>query len=182
MPGATGQYPIPSTVLTNLWILFIAEQEGSAGEEKTLKLLVVGRRGKLIKKISLGAIPDTAGIAHMVYGPDERTLFIPTFGHLDPSEDTNAAEQEGGVLSLLEVDIDRGNCYQVFQEHVDKDVTYFMQPSISPDGKYLAASIPLPKGSNSSLLYLVDLTSPQRKVTRVLLPGKPEPAAALEPE
>ena len=52
-----------------------------------------------------------------------------------------------------------------------------MQPSISPDGKYLAVEVLVPEGEENSMLYLVDLTSPERNVTKVSLPTKPIPTA-----
>ena len=154
------------------------EQGKPATKKKDLKVLRVNRRGKLVKTIPLTTASDAQAIVHMVYAPDERTLFVPTLSAVDPKKDANGGEKERVMLSLFEVDIERGSSRQVLEVYVDKDEEQLMQPSISPDGKYLAVNILLPKDQKSSLLYLVDLTTPQRKVTKVPLPAKPEPVAA----
>ena len=51
------------------------------------------------------------------------------------------------------------------------DEEFFMQPAVSPDGKWLAVDVLEPKDQPRSVLYLVDLTSPQRKVAKVALPA-----------
>ncbi len=57
-----------------------------------------------------------------------------------------------------------------------------MQPSISPDGKWLAVEVLLAKDEPRSVLYLVDLGSAERKVTKVVLPAVEVLAEPSEPE
>ena len=64
----------------------------------------------------------------------------------------------------------KGTARTVIEVQVD-DEEYFMQPSISPDGKWLAVDVLEPKDEPRSVLYLVDLTGAQRKVTKVALPA-----------
>ena len=47
-----------------------------------------------------------------------------------------------------------------------------MQPSVSPNGKWLAVEVLMSKEQSGSVLYLVDLTDPERKVSEVSLPSE----------
>ena len=146
--------------------------------QETFEILIVNRRGRIQKKIPLPAgVAFTEGV-HMVYGPDESSWWIPGMTAVDTSK-TSDGKSEEYIVSLLEVDVKKGAHSEILAERVGDDgAQCAMQPSISPDGKYLAVNVLLPKDAKSSLLYLVDLTTSERKVTKVPLPDKPETTEA----
>ena len=110
----------------------------------------------------------------MVYGAKDQSLWVPVINRVKTEENKSNEQDKQYILSLLEVDVDKGSCQTVLEAVVEDD-GYRMQPSISSDGKYLAVNVLLPKDNKNSILYLVDLTTPERKVTKVPLPAKPEP-------
>ena len=94
---------------------------------------------------------------------------------VDKVEPEHGEEVEEYKISLLEVDIKSGEAKTIVEAIVEKDQAFGMQPSISPNGKWLAVNVLVSKDSPESVLYLVDLSDSQRKVTEVLLPRE-EPA------
>ncbi len=139
------------------------------GDEDKLVILIINRRGKIIKEIALPTDVDAEStqLVYMVYGPKDKKLWVPVVKTV-PTEE-KGEERAERILSLLEVDLKKGTHRTVIEAPVD-DEEYFMQPNISPDGKWLAVDVLLPKDEPRSVLYLVDLTNAQRKVTKVALP------------
>ncbi len=161
--------------------LVTAREDG----EKKLVILIINRRGKVIKEIELatGVDVDSTKLSHIVYGPKGKSLWVPlakTVAAENPAEPTDE-KKEQFRLSLLEVDVKAGTHRMVIEVPVDDDES-FMQPSISPNGKWLAVDVLKPKDQPRSVLYLVDLTDPQRKVTTVALPEIELLAEPSEPE
>ena len=149
-------------------VVTVREEDG-----KELVILIINRRGKVIKEIeiSAGVDVDSTKLSHMVYGPKGKSLWVPVVKAVaveGAAEGTDEKKVEFR-LSLLEVDAKKGSYRTVIEAQVDDE--YFMQPSISPDGKWLAVDVLEPKDEPRSVLYLVDLTGAQRKVTKVALPA-----------
>ncbi len=138
------------------------------GDEDKLVILIISRRGKILKEIAMPADVDAEStqLVYMVYGPKDKNLWVPVVKTIATEE--KGEKKTDRILSLLEVDSATGDCRAVIEVQVDDE--YFMQPSISPDGKWLAVDVLEPKDEPRSVLYLVDLTSPERKVTKVALP------------
>ena len=155
--------------------LISMREPSGEGSQKKLVVFIINRRGKVLKEIELPAEPDLAAIVHMVYGPKDQSLWVPVINPATTEENKPKEQDRQYVLSLLEVNVDRGSCQTVLETIVEDD-GYRIQPSISPDGKYLAVVVLLPTDEENSLLYLVDLTTPERRITKVSLPAKPEPA------
>lgn len=167
--------------------LAVVAGQGAKDQDKTdtesndqdrFAVLILDRRGKLLKEIPLPGGMACTDATYCVFGPRDKSLWLPAVAPVKPKGEEDETNTEEYKFLLLEVDIERGNCYQVLEEYMGKDGAHFMQPSISPDGKYLAVEVLVPKGEQNSLLSLVDLTDPERKVTKVSLPPKPTPTAS----
>ncbi|MDP6117220.1 MAG: hypothetical protein QGG53_35610, partial [Planctomycetota bacterium] len=151
----------------------VVKHQREQGEKKS-EILILNRRGKIMKRIPLPEDRAFDESLHMAYGPRELSLWIP---HMTSAEPNGKSKEY--VLSLLEVDVEKGRFSEILAARVSEDGSKrAMQPSISPDGKYLAVNVLLPKDEKNSLLYLVDLTTPERKVTKVSLSPKPAPTEA----
>jgi len=145
--------------------------------DKKFEVLILNNRGKILKSIPLPKNVAFTEAVHMTYGPKEISLWLPAVTPVEPNG------KEEYIFSLLELDVENSGCSEIFTEHVgDKGAACAMQPNISPDGKYLAVNVLLPKDQHRTVLYLVDLTTPERKVTRVSLPAKPQPDLPAEDE
>ena len=156
-----------------------AQTDTERNDQDRFAVLILDRRGKLLKEIPLPAGMACTEATYCVFGPRDKSLWLPAVAPVKPKGEEEETNTEEYKFLLLEVDIERGSCCQVLEEHVgDEGGAHSMQPSISPDGKYLAVDVLVPKGEQNSLLYLVDLTDPERKVTKVSLPPKPTPTAS----
>jgi len=138
------------------------DQEESDPEETGFAVLVINRRGKIVKEIPLESGLNISGLVNLVFGPADKTLWLSAV--VKSGTDQN-------ISLLLELDINKGEFREVISEPLGKDEYILLQPSISPDGKWLAVDVPAPKDEPRSVLYLVDLTSARRKVTKVALPA-----------
>lgn len=142
-------------------------------ESKMFDVIILNQRGKILKKIPLPEAHGFEGALHIAYEPEQRSLWIPSSV---PIEKDGKVESEAYIFSLLELDIETGKYFEVLSQHVSGRKEMFpMQPSISPDGKYLAVNILSPTDQQGTLLYLVDLTTPRRTVTKVSLPARLQP-------
>ncbi|MCK4850730.1 MAG: PD40 domain-containing protein [Phycisphaerae bacterium] len=137
-------------------------QEESDPEETGFAVLVINRRGKIVKEIPLESGLNISGLVNLVFGPADKTLWLSAVVKSDTDQN---------ISLLLELDINKGEFREVISEPLGKDEYILLQPSVSPDGKWLAVDVLEPKDEPRSVLYLVDLTSLERKVTKVALPA-----------
>ena len=145
------------------------EVAGQETVENKLIVLLVNRKGKLLKEIPVPGEPGNTKVAHMVYGPEEKSLWVPVVSSAEPKEGQEVQQYR---QSLLEVDIKRGEIRPVVQTNTEAKDEFSMQPSVSPNGKWLAVEVLMSKEQSGSVLYLVDLTDPERKVSEVSLPSE----------
>lgn len=119
---------------------------------------------------------DTVKFGYVVIAPVRTTAFVPfarqAMGETNPS------------LGIIEVPLQGGELLRTTliprMKGGDLERVLYFQPSVSHDGKTLAvASTYVAAGddqmaSEDCALFLVDLTGPQRKVTRVPVPRPPQ--------
>ena len=160
-------------------VVTVREEDG-----KELVILIINRRGKVVKEIeiSAGVDVDSTKLSHMVYGPKGKSLWVPVVKAVaveGAAEGTDEKKVEFR-LSLLEVDVRKGTHRTVIESWVSRDDEFLMKPRVSPDGKWLAVDVLAPQDEPRSVLYLVDLTSAERKVTKVALAEVEAEPAELE--
>ena len=138
--------------------------EGTGPEpvnQKTAKLIVLDGQAKVLKEIPL-PMKDSSFVA---MGPDPATAW---FVMKDGREGTGGSNN----YSLQECRINEGTVKTLFEFESASTEWNPPMPAVSPDGKFLALSCFYMAGDADSVLYLVDLTTTDRKVTKILVPAK----------
>jgi hypothetical protein len=136
-------------------------------------LLLLDSAGKTIRSIPC---PETVlMVAHLAWGQDSRTIWLSA-----AVREKQAGEMEFG---LAEVNIESGQSrvYPLCPAKGKDDGTiFYLQPSLSPDKKWLAI-VPFNEQEKEIRLLLFDLTTPERKMTKIPIPlPKEQPKDAGE--
>ena len=176
-PGAR----LPMQEVSEISPYFAVGKDGSvfvlAGKkEGKYHLFLVSGEG-LEKSIPLELSPGDCQLGNLEWSPDGKTVYAALFGKQE--------RQEASEVGIAEIAVDTGSIRVTpilkLKERTEVDLLrYYFQIALSPDGKTIAASSTylfdaLEKWEDCGL-YLVDLTSPERKVTKIAppIPGKKE--------
>jgi len=142
-------------------------------EPKYLLLVLTG--DKLQKSIPLELSSETHVLGNLEWAADGKTVYAALAARVK--------DQKRFQLGVAEVTVDTGAMrvtplLRIGSENMDSEVLPLLfQISLSPDGKTVAAAATCLTGQfedeKDRALYLVDLTTPERKVTKI-----PPPSAA----
>jgi hypothetical protein len=153
----------------SLWFSLCAvARDGSALAIPTKKgkqyEVVIVAGGKLKQQVSLGLSSDANVLGNLQWSHDGKTVYAAV------------TSEQKRQLSIAELSLDTGALRLVSLARLGAGrldiAVYDFQIGLSPDGKTLAAaptSLPM-ADSRDRALHLVDLTDPERKITRVPLP------------
>jgi hypothetical protein len=137
-----------------------------AMKEKTYEILVLGR-DKVQQRVPWKLPEKTEHVGDFQWSADGKTIYAPL------------SLQKGGVqLAIGEIAVDSGEVRVTplvrLKRHVD-EILFLFQIALSPDGKTLATATTMLRDDvetpADAALYLIDLTTPERKVTKVAPPG-----------
>ncbi len=147
------------------------------GEKTEAQSLLVFRGKDLEKTVPVGPPEEVGSLGDTQWSPDGMTIYAASAKKLK--------DGDGLQLGFIEVPLGGGGARQVPLVRMGKEdedkVVMFFQIALSPDGKTLAAStgnLPEELKDEDRALYLVDLASPERKVTKVRAPISAAPAEA----
>jgi len=132
----------------------------AAKKDDLVRILVVGAQGRIIREV---ACSDTVSEpSYVTWGQDSHTVWLST--------ELRAEEKAKKCSGLVEVDIEKASARVYPVDGARGDATGLLQPSLSPDKKWLAAMALPGDNDGMSELILVDLTTPERKMTRIATP------------
>jgi hypothetical protein len=141
-------------------------------------------RGQADKILSLGSSADDLTFGHAVFSPDGEVVFVSILAQ--------SADDGGppGGLGFLEVPVDgsavRRTLLVQSTRESDLDTPVYFELGLSGDGRTLAVAstyYAYDEGllsADDCALFLVDLSDPNRKVTKVPVPVPPRPEATTE--
>ena len=156
--------------------LITVAKDGSAiailsEKEKKCQLLIVAG-DKLQKSIPLELSTETHKLGNLQWSPDGKTIYSALVARIK--------DQKGFELGVAEITVKTGairvtRLLRGRWEDVDIEILpLFFQVALSPDGKTIAAAPTCFLGKledeKDRALHLVDLTSPDRKVTKIPVP------------
>lgn len=165
--------PVFATVEIDLEFPILAvSRDGSSvavsGKVGTEYRMVVFRDGELEKTVSLGATVEGREPGNNEWSPDGKTIYS-AFGRKLETEDA----LEFGFLEvpLSGEGVREVSLFRVSTEEDDRRGVAGFQIALSPDGDTIVASnLHFGVSQQDRALYLLDLTSSERKVTKVPMP------------
>ncbi|MBI4327968.1 MAG: hypothetical protein HY674_22285 [Chloroflexi bacterium] len=154
------------------------------GKEANAQLLIYRGR-QLEKTIPIGSEKQPMALGNSLWSPDGKTIYAAAvLKPTGPAKDFQFAVCEvpvqGGdvrIIPLFVIDGSKG---------LDDAANMFFQIALSPDGKTLAASFPFldqeKVKAEDRALFLINLASGSRKVTRMPIPLAPALKSAVKKE
>ena len=142
----------------------------SSVKNQKCDLLIIAE-GSLRKTIPLELSSETHVVGNLQWSPDGKTIYAALIAQVEGEELL--------VLGILEVTVETGATREVPLARLGKSTEREILPMVfqiglSPDGKTIAAAPTYLgkelKDKKDLALHLVDLTSPDRKVTRIPVP------------
>lgn len=175
--------------------MFLAISQGGARvalsrerrQPKGAHQILVYRGRELERTLAIGTEAQPLKLGNLLWSHDEKTLYAAGFRR--PSSSSSRKDASEFILCEIPLLNSPERFTPVCLIAGTNDISLSVQIALAPDGKFIAATTAHTgqRGANDltiapeqRALYLVDLTSAQRKVTRVPTPGpvKPKGAAA----
>lgn len=148
-----------------------------AGEKEGKYRILIVAGDKLQRTIPLELPSETHTLGNLEWSPDGKTIYAAFAGKVK--------DQDRCQLGIAEIVVETGALrvtplLRIRMKNMDRDVLpIFHQIALSPDGKTIAASPTYfweqLEDEKDSALYLVDLTTPDRKVTKIPPPAPENP-------
>lgn len=151
---------------------FVAVNQGASRfvlptlKDDRVRLLLLDSAGKTVSSIPCPA--TVSKVSHLTWGQASRTVWF--------SAATREKLADNELFGLVEMNIESGESrlYPLRPAKGNDDFGWlYLQPSLSPDKKWLAVC-PSNEQEKETGLLLFDLTTPERKMTKVAIPPAKE--------
>ena len=132
----------------------------AAKKDDLVRILVLNAQGSIVREV---VCPDVVSEpSYITWGQDSRTVWL--------SAKLRAKEEGKERAGLIEIGIEKASARVYPVDGVKGDAACFLQPSLSPNNRWVA--IVSPGGNNGEMggLVLVDLATPERKMTKIATP------------